>query len=62
MNVRDRRSTLIAMLMLAFLLLPGVAAVAADKAAAGPAMGNIADRWVLWPKPGQEKQQKKKKQ
>lgn len=56
MNVRDRRSTLIAMLMLAFLLLPGVAAVAADKTASGPAMGNIADRWVLWPKPGQEKQ------
>lgn len=56
MNTCSRRSTLVAMLLLVFLLLPGVAAVAADKAAPGAAMGNIADRWVLWPKPGQERQ------
>lgn len=56
MNARCRRSTLLAMLTLVFVLLPGMAAVAAGKAAPRAATGNIADRWVLWSKPGQEKQ------
>lgn len=55
MNARCRRSILLAMLTLVFVLLPGMGALAADKVAPG-AMGNIADRWVLWAKPGQEKQ------
>ncbi|MFC5488238.1 hypothetical protein [Dokdonella soli] len=43
-------------LALVFVLLPGMAAVAADKAMPKAAPGNIADRWVLWPKAGQEKE------
>lgn len=56
MNARCRRSTLLAMLTLVFVLLPGMVALAADKSGSGAAAGNIADRWVLWSKPGQEKQ------
>lgn len=49
------RSALAAMLALVFVLLPGMVAVAADKAAPKAATGNIADRWVLWPKAGETK-------
>jgi hypothetical protein len=55
MKARRCRSALVALLALVFVLLPGVAAIAADKAAPKAAAGNIADRWVLWPKPGEAK-------
>ncbi|MEP6510916.1 MAG: hypothetical protein ABJB02_04950 [Dokdonella sp.] len=53
MIARCRHSAFIATLTLVFLLLPGMAAIAADKMVAKTATGNIADRWVLWPKAGQ---------
>ena len=56
MKVRYRHSALLAMLALVFVLLPGTAAVAADKAMSKTPTGNIADRWVFWPKAGQEKE------
>ena len=58
MKARYRVTALAGMLTLLFLLLPGMAAVAADKAVSktAPAAGNIADRWVLWPKAGHEKE------
>ncbi len=55
MKARRCRSALVALLALVFVLLPGVAAIAADKPAPKAAAGNIADRWVLWPKPGEAK-------
>jgi hypothetical protein len=56
MKARCLHSALTAMLALAFVLLPGTAAVAADKAMSRTPTGNIADRWVFWPKAGQEKE------
>jgi len=53
-----RYSALAGMLVLVGLLVTGIAG-AADKAAQKPAAaaaGNIADRWVLWPKPGHTKE------
>jgi len=51
-------NTVLARMLLAFLLLPGIG-LAADKATSKAApkatAGNIADRWVLWPKPGETK-------
>jgi hypothetical protein len=54
MKLSYRKTAWAGMLMLAFLLLPGIG-VAADKAASKAAAGNIADRWVMWPKPGEAK-------
>ena len=57
MNARCCHSALIATLGLVFLLLPGMNAIAADKAMSRTAAsGNIADRWVLWPKAGQTRE------
>ena len=56
MKARYRCSALAGMLTLVFLLLPGMAAVAADKTVSKTTTGNIADRWVLWPKAGHEKE------
>jgi hypothetical protein len=56
MKARRCRSTLAAMMALMFVLVPGMSAMAADKAAPKTAAGNIADRWVLWPKAGETKQ------
>lgn len=55
MNVRRCCSALVAMLALLTLSFPG-ASIAAGKADAGVATGNIADRWVFWPKPGHAKE------
>jgi len=51
MNARCCRSALVAMLALLCVTLPGMT-LAAGKADAKVAAGNIADRWVLWPKAG----------
>ena len=56
MKAHYRCSALAGMLTLVFLLLPGMAAVAADKTVSKTTTGNIADRWVLWPKAGHEKE------
>lgn len=56
MKARCLHSTLMVMLALMFVLLPGTGAVAADKAMSKAPAGNIADRWVLWPKAGQTKE------
>ena len=56
MKARYCRSLLVAMLVPMFLLLPGTGAVAADKSMSRTATGNIAERWLLWPKTGQTKE------
>jgi hypothetical protein len=55
MKAHRCRPALVAMLALLFVLLPGITA-AADKSVSKTATGNIADRWVLWPKAGQTKE------
>lgn len=54
MKIDYRNTVLAGMLMLMFVLVSGTC-LAADKAAPKAAAGNIADRWVLWPKPGETK-------
>jgi hypothetical protein len=50
-----RLAAMAGMLILVFLL-SSANSIAADKNTAKAASGNIADRWVLWPKPGEAKQ------
>lgn len=54
MKARYLQHTL-GLLLALFLVASGSSGFAADKPAAKPMTGNIADRWVLWPKAGQEK-------
>jgi len=56
MKARHCRTVFVAWLALVFVLLPGFTAIAAEKAAPKAAAGNIADRWVLWPKAGHAKE------
>ncbi len=55
MKARYRFTAFAGMLMLLFMLLPGMSAVAAKKAAAADAPGTVATTWVFWPKAGEEK-------
>jgi hypothetical protein len=55
MKVCYRNAALAGVLMLAGLFSSGIS-VAADKAPAKATAANIADRWVLWPKPGHTKE------
>lgn len=54
MKARYLQHTL-GLLLALFFIASGSSAVAADKPAAKAATGNVADRWVLWVKPGHEK-------
>lgn len=57
MNAHHLRQTLGVLLALLFAICGSYASAAEKTAAKGPAAaGNLADRWVLWPKPGHEKE------